>query len=788
VLGEAEAGVAAIDLVLGRAVYIRETWMRPNVAVLTAMVAMLTLLPRGRCRPRHDGSESAGRDTTDGGHDMSDIGDFERALVAHDAALAAMGAEIWVGNEPTFTNRHSHATEWVSGALGEEKLRLAEAVLAALACSADLEGCAVLRCIGRQYPGETLPRWSLGMYALRDGTPVWSGPRDPLLARASGREGDSTTAHPDLATLGAEIDAALERRGFLRRARASPGEVRIAFAASGRALPFPDDPRLLRPSIHASAISAAGLLDELADEGVFLIVLAVVDDHGGEVPSVELPSVADVDLFCTLLAAVAEAARACAAPALVLRGFPPPVDARTSWTTVTPDPAVVEVNMAPHASARAFWEDNRRCFAAAASTGLDPYRLYYNGTVADSGGGGQITLGGPAPLESPFFRCPQLLPRLIAYFQRHPSLSYLFAHDSAGPSSQSVRADEQSTDSFVELRLSLSLLASAGEPSPSTLWQSLAPVLADPTGNSHRAEINIEKLWNPSLPGRGQLGLVEFRAFRMQHTPERAAALAALLRTIVAMLMTRESPSELIEWGQELHDRFALPLHLEADFHLVLADLDDAGLALPPPIAAELASDPWRTWAIVELAGGRLTIRRALEFWSLLGDASHQQGPSRLVDASTQRIELALRGEGLDGFCLRAEDVELPLRAEVDEAGPVRVVGLRYRSFVPSPGLHPTLAAQMPLRLVLTHPIEPEALEITLHEWRPDKAPYDGLPRDLTDSEARRAERCVCRRLSIHEIAPALDPPPEALRSCSLDLRYLPLLARRGRSSRAGGR
>jgi uncharacterized protein (DUF2126 family) len=346
-----------------------------------------------------------------------------------------------------------------------------------------------------------------------------------------------------------------------------------------------------------------------------------------------------------------------------------------------------------------------------------------------------------------------------------------------------VRADEQSTDSLGELRLSLALLASTGEPSPATLWQSLAPILTDPTGNSHRAEINIEKLWNPSLPGRGQLGLVEFRAFRMQQTPERAAALAALLRAIVAMLMTSESPSELVEWGHALHDRFALPLHLEADLHLVLADLGDAGLALPPPLAAELANDPWRTWAVVALAGGTLTIRRALEFWSLLGDASHQQGTSRLVDASTQRIELALRGEGLDGFRLRAEDVELPLCAEVDAAGPVRVAGLRYRSFAPSPGLHPTLGAQMPIRLVLTHPAEPEALEITLHEWRPDSAPYDGLPPDLADSKARRAERCVRRRLGLHEVAPALDPPPEALRECSLDLRYLPILARRDRSA-----
>jgi hypothetical protein len=377
---------------------------------------------------------------------------------------------------------------------------------------------------------------------------------------------------------------------------------------------------------------------------------------------------------------------------------------------------VIEINSAPSVDAADFLRRSREIHAAAAAQGLAPYRLYFNGTVADSGGAGQITLGGPSPAASPFLREPRLLPRLVRFLNRHPALSYLYSHDFVGSSGQSVRADERGMDAIDELGLTLALLERSEKLSPELLWHSLAPFLCDASGNSHRAEMNIEKLWNPFLAGRGRQGLVEFRALRMQHTPQRATALACLLRAIVAMLAGEASAPPLIDWGRELHERFALPFYLEQDLHAVLQELAAAGLGLDEAIEAVLLRDEFRLWGQVTLPGCSLEVRRALEFWPLLGDAAspEQGGSSRLVDASTARVELRLRPRrrrcGWDAWQIVAAGVALPLRRERDGRGELGVFGLRYRSFVPGWGLHPALPAQAPLRLRCVIPSTPPTI------------------------------------------------------------------------------
>ena len=206
-----------------------------------------------------------------------------------------------------------------------------------------------------------------------------------------------------------------------------------------------------------------------------------------------------------------------------------------AWLTLTPDPAVLEINEAPAASISGFLDMNRRLFDVVQSSGLAPYRLNYNGDIAESGGGGQFTLGGPSVEHSPFFVAPQLLSRLIVYLNHHPSLSYWFAPVYVGSYSQSPRTDENVRETFSELQVALQHLAATAAPTPEFIWRSLSPFLVDTSGNAHRSEINIEKLWNPYLPGRGCLGLVEFRAFRMAMDAESAAAIAAMLRALAVM-------------------------------------------------------------------------------------------------------------------------------------------------------------------------------------------------------------------------------------------------------------
>jgi len=607
----------------------------------------------------------------------------------------------------------------------------------------------VLRSEGRHYPGEAQPRWNIGHYRRRDGLSLWDGPPDPI----EGRPEPGTVVLPTLDGWAAALATRLAQAGF----RTGPSSANVA-----------------EPDRRTVAV-------EQADGSTLVFALDIAQLDGQPTARIALPPLATVAAFLDALQAVAQAAHDCALPALVLAGCTPPVDASVELVTATPDPAVIEFNTAPSVDAADFLRRSREIYAAAAAQGLAPYRLHFNGAVADSGGGGQITLGGPSPLASPFLRVPELLPRLVRFINRHPALSYLFSHDFVGSSGQSVRTDERGTDAFDELALALTLLGRDETPTPERLWQSLAPFLCDAAGNSHRAEMNIEKLWNPFLAGRGKLGLVEFRALRMQHTPERATALACLLRSVVAMLAVADDALPLIDWGRELHQRFAFPFYLERDLDAVLKALEAAGLGLDEAIRSVLWRESFRRWGQAVLPGCVLEVRRGLEFWPLLGDAAspEQGGSFRMVDASTARVELRLRPEpggtaDWRDWQVHAADVALPMRHEIDGLGELQVFGVRYRSFAPTWGLHPTLAPQAPVRLLLRHPGQPMDYRVTLHEWHPDGGAYPGLPEDLAEADRRRAERVAL------EVVPR-DPgfiqraaPDHGLSPFCLDLRCLP--------------
>ena len=701
------------------------------------------------------------------------VDSFAEAVQRHDALLRARGFDIWAGSEPTFTDRHSNEPEWTTQALGKDKVQRAERLLRGF--HREFPGGVVLRTIGRQYPGEEKPRWSLGLYRLRDGQAFWQGPDDPLLIEdPSGPAADLPRFAETLLASFAEIGA----RGW-RFPGGGECEQRIVLRRGGADPPDWTDSRLHRPSVHCGEVPKTGLHDNLAMEGLWLFLLSSDHDNCSAAARIELPAFGDVNFFIRVLQAIGRAARQALVDSVVLCGFPPPVDRTVEWATITPDPAVVEINMAPDGSAVAFLERSRAAYRSAEALGLAPFRLYFNGAVADSGGGGQITLGGPSAGTSPFFVQPRLLPRLIRYFNRHPSLSFLFAHDSIGGSGQSVRPDERGNDAFRELCLALELLDRNESPTPEILWRSLAPFLTDPSGNSHRAELNIEKLWNPFLPSRGQLGLVEFRAFRMQHSPERASALICLLRAVAAMLMASDFYAALTDWGLALHERYALPFYLEQDLRDVLADLNDSGFALTPPIPDVLLRDESRDLVAFDLTGCFVRLRRGLEFWPLVGDTSSQeQGTSRLVDASTQRLELTLRPqpgwEDRFGQCrVWAEGIELPLRDEGDERHPVKVFGLRYRSFVPWQGLHPTLPPSSPIHLVVQQVAGGELQEMVWHEWRPAGGPYPGQPQDLQDASERRRERLALRTLPGRALPSGRNVLPGSVTPWSLDLRWL---------------
>ena len=704
----------------------------------------------------------------------SDNNSFDAAIRAHDEAVAATGLEVWTGAEPTFTNRQSESPEWLSEAMGETKQAYACHIIKQL--REHYPGSMILRTLGRQYAGEPQPRWSLGLYRRRDGrTLAEQLPLDPL----------SEVCACELQKMIAfwrSLAGQLNRSGRAATSFEVGVEMgmRILFSKDAQTIiADPDaDPRLLRTPLQSQAIPLEGLEDDLAAEGRYLVSIGCAPSGPEDSlqPCIELPGFADVGLFADFVQCVARAAATAGLSRLVWRGFPPPVDASVAWMTLTPDPAVLEINEAPAASITEFFDMSRRLFDAVQSSGLSPYRLNYNGNISESGGGGQFTLGGSSAERSPFFVAPQLLPRLIVYLNHHPSLSYWFAPVYVGSHSQSPRTDENVRESFSELQVALQLLAASAAPTPEFIWRSLSPFLVDTSGNAHRSEINIEKLWNPYLPGRGCLGLVEFRAFRMTMDAESAAAIAALLRALAVMLARQESRHALIDWGNRLHDRFALPFYLLQDLHSVFDDLQSAGLGLGEPITRRLCADHWRHVGDAELAGCRLDVDLAIEFWPLLGDAAEQAGGSRLVDASTKRLQLTLRTRGdqgtdLDGWRLLAGSYRVPLRREQDDSGVVMITGLRYRAFEPWTGLHPGLGALTPIVLYLLPPGGQNGLRCTLHDWQPEGKPYDGLPDNLDEARRRIAERFVVEEIKPDQAPDAVDPPDAAVSDYCLDLR-----------------
>jgi uncharacterized protein (DUF2126 family) len=679
---------------------------------------------------------------------------IREAVAQQDAKLLSHGLRIWIGGEPTFTLRSSQEAAWLWNAEGSDKQERARALLLALMPRVSQEW-ALFRTAGRRYPGEDQPRFCYGAYFRRSRGPIWEGPPDPLLAPS-----------PSGAPCGAdELRDALTDELLIRGATpirfvGPEAEPRLAYwrtASGGTDL----DELRMRPSPHAQGKSAPAF-DEAASKGLF-----VFSFRAGPNLQVELPGFPLVRDLTIALGALAAAANRLELPSLVLSGFSPPVDESVAWLTVTPDPGVVEVNLAPAPDLATFLDWSRAVFAAAKEAGLSAERFRFNGQAGDSGGGGQLTFGGPSPAESPFILFPHLLPGLVRAVDRHPSLSYWFSTECVGGASQGPRADEGVRERYEELAVALDRLDLC-EANPAMLWGSLAALLVDSAGNPHRAEINVEKLWNPMLPGRGRLGLVELRALRMQQNPERQVAIAALFRALLARLAIDPLRIPLSDWGAELHDRFSLPLLLEADLSAVLADLGAHGFGLEA--LETLLLEPPPPLASVECDGASLEIAPALEFWPLLGDvASQETQGARLVDSSAARLQICLSAPDGEPGTLAAQGWSVPLQP-LDQNR--FVAGIRYRSFAPQPGLHPGLEPHDPLLICWTRGAR--RVSIFLYGWIPGGGAYAGLPKDAAEAARRRADRVVVQWDAPQE-PPREVPARHRTRYC-VDLRRLPVM------------
>jgi uncharacterized protein (DUF2126 family) len=546
-----------------------------------------------------------------------------------------------------------------------------------------------------------------------------------------------------------------------------PGFVPVPFEE-----PFdPPDPRREEPDEKKAAQSALRVASSVFRGGPVRTALCVESRDGGL--HVFLPPVATAADFEALVAEV-DGARGDAGFDAVLEGYAPPSSPKLLRFSVTPDPGVLEVNLPPSADLASHAALVHTVFDAALHAGLHSEKYLLDGRMAGSGGGNHITLGGPTPLESPFVKRPDLLASLITFVQHHPSLSYLFTGLFVGPTSQAPRVDEARHDALYELEIALAhAFAKRDEAAPPWLSDILfRHLLVDVAGNTHRAEISIDKLFDPQAAHSRQ-GLVELRAFEMPPHPRMVTAQAALARALIAAFAEAPYAAPLVRWGQALHDRFLLPTFLWQDFEDALGFL--AGRGLPLPAGAFRPFLDFRCPVVGELTapGVTLEVRNAIEPWPVLGEEQSASGTSRYVDSSMERVEVRASGLVPERHLVLVNGHRLPLRptgTSGEAAG-----GVRFRAWAPPHSLHAHIGIHHPLRFDLLDTWGRRSLgACAYHVWHPEGRAFEAPPLTRFEAAARRAQRFTHEGpLPWPARAAAAAPHPDA--PFTLDLRRYPI-------------
>jgi len=474
----------------------------------------------------------------------------------------------------------------------------------------------------------------------------------------------------------------------------------------------------------------------LQEEGIIGTALCI-EPRDGKL-FVFMPPLTQLESYLSLLATLEQTAAELKMP-ICIEGYAPPSDTRIEKFMITPDPGVIEVNVMPAGNWPDLVKNTEILYEEARLTRLGTEKFMLDGRHTGTGGGNHVTLGGRTPADSPFLRRPDLLASMLTFWQHHPSLSYLFSGMFLGPTSQAPRIDEARHEALYELEIAFSQIPKGEVPQPWLVDRLVRNLLTDITGNTHRAEFCVDKMYSPDS-STGRLGLLELRGFEMPPHARMSLMQQLLIRALVARFFAEPYRKPLARWGTALHDKWMMPHYIWGDICDVLEDLRNHGFAFKNEWFAPFLEFRFPHAGEVQYGDARVELRQAIEPWHVLGEEVSGGGTARYVDSSVERMEVKVRDFNSARYTLTCNGFKVPLQP-TGVAGEA-VAAVRFRAWQPPSALHPMITIHAPLVFDLVDNWNQRSVGgCTYHVVHPGGRGYETFPVNANEAEARRRTR-----------------------------------------------